>query len=255
MDALMTWLDGKKTYLTALVILICGVLAGFGITVPEYVWGALAAIGLGFLRVGVTKSGPADGVKLPFLVLGLGLPLVLMSGCNGMSNGQKYILTCQTVETTANTLASLDKAGAFGVADRARIKAMGTLAKTLILKMRDDLLSGKTSFEFPYLMTQLQTVLDELLRMQLAAEAAKTPKEITYGPRNTGDNWLDHGPEYSVASRQGDCGIPADRQSPDSGGNRPGDEGSGERPGQPGRTAWLAGKPIPLTALVEVEWD
>lgn len=58
MDAVMQWLDGKKTYITALVIIVCGVLDSQGVKVPEYVWAALAALGLSFLRAGVDKSGP-----------------------------------------------------------------------------------------------------------------------------------------------------------------------------------------------------
>ena len=59
MDPIMTWIDGKKTYLTAGAILVCGILASYDIAVPEYVWGALAALGLAFLRQGVEKNGPA----------------------------------------------------------------------------------------------------------------------------------------------------------------------------------------------------
>jgi hypothetical protein len=63
MDPIMQWLDGKKTYITAAAILVCGILEYKGIKVPEYVWGALAALGLGFLRLGVTKSGPTEPPK------------------------------------------------------------------------------------------------------------------------------------------------------------------------------------------------
>ena len=50
---MLKWLEGKKTYLTAAAILVCGVLTTQGIVVPEYIWAALAALGLGFLRAGV----------------------------------------------------------------------------------------------------------------------------------------------------------------------------------------------------------
>ena len=56
MDKFMIWLTGKKTYLTAAAILICGILQSQDIIVPEYVWAALAALGLGFLRMGVKKA-------------------------------------------------------------------------------------------------------------------------------------------------------------------------------------------------------
>jgi len=51
----MKWLDGKRSYLTAGVILLVGVLAAYGVHVPEYVWAALAALGLGFLRAAIKK--------------------------------------------------------------------------------------------------------------------------------------------------------------------------------------------------------
>lgn len=53
---MIQWLEGKKTYAVALSILLCGVLNWQGIQVPEFVWAALAALGLGFLRVGVKKG-------------------------------------------------------------------------------------------------------------------------------------------------------------------------------------------------------
>ena len=53
-NAVVRWLEGKKTYAVAGVILACGVLKHFGVEVPEFVWAALAAFGLGFLRMGVS---------------------------------------------------------------------------------------------------------------------------------------------------------------------------------------------------------
>jgi len=54
--AIAKWLDGKRTYLTAATILLCGILAAYGVEIPEYVWAALAALGLGFLRAAVRKA-------------------------------------------------------------------------------------------------------------------------------------------------------------------------------------------------------
>jgi len=54
--AIAKWLDGKRTYLMAATILVCGILAAYGIEIPEYVWAALAALGLGFLRAAVKKA-------------------------------------------------------------------------------------------------------------------------------------------------------------------------------------------------------
>lgn len=54
--ALAKLLDGKKTYLTAATILAVGILNAYGIEVPPFVWSALGALGLGFLRAGVKKG-------------------------------------------------------------------------------------------------------------------------------------------------------------------------------------------------------
>lgn len=53
---LQKWLDGYKTYITAGAILAAGIMASYKVEIPEYVWGALAALGLAFLRVAVEKS-------------------------------------------------------------------------------------------------------------------------------------------------------------------------------------------------------
>lgn len=52
-NAVVKWLTGKKTYAVALTILACGIMKHYGVDVPEYAWAALAAFGLGFLRMGV----------------------------------------------------------------------------------------------------------------------------------------------------------------------------------------------------------
>ena len=57
MQELANFLSGKKTYVIAIAV---GVLAGlnaYGFVVPDYVYQILAALGLGTLRAGVTKSG------------------------------------------------------------------------------------------------------------------------------------------------------------------------------------------------------
>jgi len=55
-ETLLEWLKGKKTYLTAGAILLCGILGACGVEVPAYVWAALSAVGLGFLRAGVKRA-------------------------------------------------------------------------------------------------------------------------------------------------------------------------------------------------------
>lgn len=54
--ALARWLNGKRTYLTVGAILVVGILAKCGLEIPDYIWAALYALGLGFLRAGVKKA-------------------------------------------------------------------------------------------------------------------------------------------------------------------------------------------------------
>jgi hypothetical protein len=51
----MAYLEGKKTYLVAIIAAGLAVAQVFGIVVPEYIYTLLAAGGLGALRVAVTK--------------------------------------------------------------------------------------------------------------------------------------------------------------------------------------------------------
>lgn len=52
-------ITGYRTYITAGAILVVGILSSFGVEIPEYVWAALAAAGLGFLRAGVNNANSA----------------------------------------------------------------------------------------------------------------------------------------------------------------------------------------------------
>lgn len=54
---IMAALEGKKTYITALIAAILGLAEAYGVKIPEYVYVLLGAFGLGALRSGVTKSG------------------------------------------------------------------------------------------------------------------------------------------------------------------------------------------------------
>lgn len=53
MKFIVNYLKGKKTYAVCITILIVTLLQYRGIEIPEEVWGALAAMGLAFLRAGV----------------------------------------------------------------------------------------------------------------------------------------------------------------------------------------------------------
>jgi CspA family cold shock protein len=228
-------------------------LGGYGLLMGLTKTPATAAAGEA-QRSGNTTAGTGGAGWAGMVML---VAAVTCGGCSGMSNGQKYIIACQSYATTANTLAVLVKAGEFGTADKARIKAMNDTCRDIILRMKADLAAGTSTFDFSYALTQFQTVLDELLRMQLQAEAAKASKEIsTSGPSNANLDWPDGGAEHSLAAGQGDRGIRTDGQAADADGNRRGDPGGDSGARQPGlgperRPAGPAG----LTALVEVEWD
>lgn len=45
-----TFLNGKKTYIIAILAGVLTVWSGLGHVVPEYVWAGLAAVGLGAVR-------------------------------------------------------------------------------------------------------------------------------------------------------------------------------------------------------------
>lgn len=55
MSKVVEWLNGKKTYITAIVIGVCAALQASGIEIPEYVYVLLGAFGLGAVRAGIKK--------------------------------------------------------------------------------------------------------------------------------------------------------------------------------------------------------
>lgn len=58
MSAILDFLDGKKSYIIAIVTAVLAGLQAYGIVIPEYVYAVLGALGLGTLRAAVAKSGP-----------------------------------------------------------------------------------------------------------------------------------------------------------------------------------------------------
>jgi xanthine/uracil permease len=48
-----SFLDGKKTYIVAILIGLSGAWQALGHTIPEYVWSGLAMLGLGAVRSAV----------------------------------------------------------------------------------------------------------------------------------------------------------------------------------------------------------
>lgn len=56
MNNVIQLLSGKRTYVVAITMATLGLAEAMGwFTVPEWAWGALSGIGLGFLRLGVAN--------------------------------------------------------------------------------------------------------------------------------------------------------------------------------------------------------
>ncbi len=55
MQDLLKWLDGKKTYIVAILIGVGAAGTAIGWVIPEWVWLLLGAIGLGAVRDAVNK--------------------------------------------------------------------------------------------------------------------------------------------------------------------------------------------------------
>lgn len=53
---MLDFLAGKKTYITAGLIVVAAVAQTFGVVIPEAVWAVLAAFGLGSVRLAVSAS-------------------------------------------------------------------------------------------------------------------------------------------------------------------------------------------------------
>lgn len=60
MEKILAFLQGKKTYIIAVVGAVVSLLLACGVTIPDWAWGLLGFLGLGALRSGVNKSGPTD---------------------------------------------------------------------------------------------------------------------------------------------------------------------------------------------------
>ena len=60
MEKVLDFLNGKKTYIVAVVIAVTAGVQALGYTVPEWVYALESALGLDAVRVGITKSGPTE---------------------------------------------------------------------------------------------------------------------------------------------------------------------------------------------------
>jgi hypothetical protein len=63
MSNIVTWLQGKKTYVTAIVTFCVAGAAALGYTVPPYVYAILGAFGITFLRTGMTNAANDAAAK------------------------------------------------------------------------------------------------------------------------------------------------------------------------------------------------
>lgn len=55
LEKIGTWLQGKKTYIVMVGAFVIAGLMANGIVIPDYVWGILAALGLGAIRSAIEK--------------------------------------------------------------------------------------------------------------------------------------------------------------------------------------------------------
>lgn len=61
MQKFLDFLNGKKTYIAAgLIVILTELIIGFHIVIPEYIWIALGAMGLGFIKASI----PSDNIQL-----------------------------------------------------------------------------------------------------------------------------------------------------------------------------------------------
>lgn len=56
LEKIGAWMQGKKTYIVAILVGLLGAAQALGYVVPEYVWAILGALGLGAVRSGIAKS-------------------------------------------------------------------------------------------------------------------------------------------------------------------------------------------------------
>ena len=174
------WLQGKKTYATAAAILIVGVLAYFGHEIPEFVWAALAAVGLGFLRMGVSDGPkPADrpakktgSKKVPMVLL---LCLLPLAGC-ATNAGQQYSVISRSAEAAAGAIKVLNDAREIPLADAKRASVILHKLDDALDEMKAAIVAGRPVNTRWYISTA-NRLLNEIIAIQLAAEAAKKERE------------------------------------------------------------------------------
>ena len=56
MQSMLSLFEGKKTYIVAIVAAVTAAAQALGIPIPDFVYALEAALGLGALRVAITKT-------------------------------------------------------------------------------------------------------------------------------------------------------------------------------------------------------
>lgn len=72
MKEIVTWLQGKKTYIIAIIVGVVACLQYLGVEIPEWAYALLAALGLGSLRSGVNNTTKALLFALILFAAGCG---------------------------------------------------------------------------------------------------------------------------------------------------------------------------------------
>lgn len=207
-------------------------------------------------------GGAGGNVLTTLMVVGCLAALLTVGGCSAMSPGQQYVIASNSYATTMDVLATLRDAGMLTTADRNLVTTLSDQADVLLDEMAQDVLADRPVNAATHL-RRISALLDDLLKVQLQAEAAKKAAKSAAAPP-AGKELGGDGTDRTTGGAQGGDGpggghlggggaVAADGPAA-----QPGDRGPGHGDPQGGETAmgrWRAGKPIPLTALIEQEWD
>lgn len=167
MKSIQEWLAGKKTYIVCIGAIVAAVsaFAGGELDTAGMVEAIFAAIMAATLRAGIGK-GEVKKALIPLIGLA-----VLMGGCS-MSAGERYILRSETYTARMTALTALRADGYLTTADQEEITTLSDRADALLDQVERDVLDGG-GVATTYLLIEVDDILDQLLRMQIAAEAVK----------------------------------------------------------------------------------
>jgi len=192
-----------------------------------------------------SRGANGGGNVLSVLLVGLIALAVACGGCQ-LSGGQQYVIASESYTAAVRTITSLSKAGVIPLADIERVKVVSDRLDTALDEMRDAVVAGSpVAADWYY--RQAQKLLDELIVLQMRAQARTAPK-TTPAPTTLRP---DSGPEAKAVSDGplpvcpdgaggGPGGCPGDRvDHPDGPGDRtadrPGRDTGGDGPPQGGQ--------------------